>query len=323
MSDELAHYTTEQGLAAILSTKKLWATHWQFLNDSSELQHGMHIINCIFDDVRKSMPKEDLLRRFIEQEEPKFLQNLWFSGIAPNQNVPEFFITSFSRISDENKDDGILSQWRSYGDFSIVFSRDSLRKSYRFFSKKCKEHVGLDLQEGCLECKKFIFAHTLDLVRYPQDIAELEKEGYKDSLEVIKKYAPIFINGVKEGALNITLNEFDLFVKAITVLLTTIKHPGFNEEKEFRFACLNRVERYGGGYDFESPYEVAIKNNAPRLEVDFSPEAIKRIIIGPQPNQDQKVVIVRHYLDLYGYKSVDVVKSSIPYKKNISAEMNH
>jgi len=77
MSDEIAHYTTEQGLAGILSSKKLWATHWRFLNDFSEMQHGIDIINNIYHKVLKSMPKGDMLRRFIEQEGPQILQDLY------------------------------------------------------------------------------------------------------------------------------------------------------------------------------------------------------------------------------------------------------
>lgn len=54
VDDEIAHYTTEQGLECILRSKTLWATHWKFLNDYSEMQHGMHIINYRNVEVLKS-----------------------------------------------------------------------------------------------------------------------------------------------------------------------------------------------------------------------------------------------------------------------------
>ncbi len=321
MSDEIAHYTTEQGLAAILSTKKLWATHWRFLNDLSETQHGIDIINDIHRATLDSMPDQNILRKRLEQEGPQFLKNLWFKCISPNGKDPEFFMTSFSKIfeKDKSKDDGILSQWRSYGDnggFAIVFSREGLRKSYYLYSKKCETHAGEEQKYGCPECQKFIIAHTLDDTIYPVNILEVKEENYKNALEIIRYWAPALI---KSDVKKFSSETIDAWVKAIILLITTIKHPGFNEEKEVRFACLNRVERPGGGYHLESPYKVVMKNNAPRLEIDFQPETIKRIIIGPQPNQDQKELAVRYYLESNGYEGVDVVKSSIPYRKNISA----
>ena len=103
-------------------------------------------------------------------------------------------------------------------------------------------------------------------------------------------------------------------------LIATMKHKGFYEEQEVRFLCLNRCERRsedGSGYHNMSPYPIEIECNAPRLKIDFPPQAIKKIIIGPQLNQSQKEILLRFHLELYGYRGVSIVKSSAPYVKNV------
>lgn len=41
----LYHYTTLEGLKGILETQTLWATHFEFLNDSSELSTFKDILS--------------------------------------------------------------------------------------------------------------------------------------------------------------------------------------------------------------------------------------------------------------------------------------
>lgn len=102
---KVAHYTTFEGLRGILSTKQLWATHYQFLNDTSEMEHGKKHIGKIWqqqcDKVGLSSPNE-----------------AWWKVFTPNDDHPEFFITSFCGVPAGNIDlesDGLLSQWRGYG----------------------------------------------------------------------------------------------------------------------------------------------------------------------------------------------------------------
>ncbi len=317
----IAHYTTEQGLQGILTSKKLWATHHYFLNDYTEMKLGMEITSTIFHDALASMEDAEKLKRFIAQEESGFLQKFWLSGFLPKVNPRieelEIFTTSFSEYTDN---DGLLSQWRSYanhGGFAIVFSSQELKDSYAFHSKKCKEHPGLTQVENCEDCLEVIHTHLLLPIQYHKDVGRLKREGYQEAYEAIEDFAPILIKTIEEPDLCKTISPEDtkLFMNGILAFMTTIKHQGFQEEKELRFACLNRIEKPEGGYHFESPYKSSIEGGIPRLMIDFLPKTIKKIIIGPQERQDQKEILIRYLLESHQYENVEIVRSTIPYRK--------
>jgi len=42
----LYHYTTGEGLAGILRTRTMWATHIGYLNDATEFQHGLRLVQA-------------------------------------------------------------------------------------------------------------------------------------------------------------------------------------------------------------------------------------------------------------------------------------
>ena len=45
--DLLFHYTNAGGLLGILSTSRIWATNYRFLNDSSEIAYGAAIFEAV------------------------------------------------------------------------------------------------------------------------------------------------------------------------------------------------------------------------------------------------------------------------------------
>ena len=47
----LYHYTDQTGLDGILSSGCMWATHFKFLNDSSEREHGFSVFSKAIDDI--------------------------------------------------------------------------------------------------------------------------------------------------------------------------------------------------------------------------------------------------------------------------------
>ena len=60
----VAHYTTYPGLMGILQSKQLWATHYKFLNYSSEMEHGAIYINDICSQVTRSTQFNEKIRQF-------------------------------------------------------------------------------------------------------------------------------------------------------------------------------------------------------------------------------------------------------------------
>ena len=114
--DCLYHYTTLEGLKGILETQTLWATHFEFLNDSSELKvFKEKFLNVLREDPRIRTDFESLiksLQKVIEKE--------------------EIYITSFCHEPKDpyTQKNGLLSQWRGYGccgAAAIAFNKEILR----------------------------------------------------------------------------------------------------------------------------------------------------------------------------------------------------
>lgn len=108
----LAHYSSASGIAGILSSKSLWATHIQFLNDSREFLHAIGLAREHLETVRRSgidasaSPLTDALFQRLDA----MPGNTW--------------IVSFS------EEGNLLSQWRGYcpaGGYVVSFRPQALK----------------------------------------------------------------------------------------------------------------------------------------------------------------------------------------------------
>jgi hypothetical protein len=100
------HYCDANALLSILEHKTLRFTHAAYLNDTSEIQHGVGICRQILEKRLKQSPSDPFLAQSI-----RYLDNaeLW-----------QYYVCCFSECRDS------LSQWRAYADngagFAIGFS---------------------------------------------------------------------------------------------------------------------------------------------------------------------------------------------------------
>lgn len=301
---QIAHYTTLAGLRGILETKQLWATHYRFLNDRSEIEHGKGYLREIWKEI-VGTTKISLF--------PGFENFWWAAGFAPKTD-PEFFVSSFTGIPSDKealKKNGILSQWRGYGNnggFAIVFDSAALDASYHSFGKKCKAHNEHD--DSCSDCKIHFTAKIFDEVIYSHDLAMIQNHP---DISIIKTHFDKFCTALNSGA-NIQSDPNDIeYYKFALYLMFNLKHQEFEEENEVRFSCFNRLEKFAGGYLNTSPFQINIEDQKPRLKIDFDPTAIKTIIVGPQKEQDQMQIYIKYFLENLGYLNVDVSKSEIPF----------
>lgn len=101
----LYHYTTVNGLQGILETNRLWASAAYYLNDSSEVEYGSHLLH-----------DELSVWRTANQNNPCFAADVL-------QGLDEIFSSPLSRISRTStiyvtcfcENGNLLSQWRAYG----------------------------------------------------------------------------------------------------------------------------------------------------------------------------------------------------------------
>ncbi|SRR6266700_1320089 len=105
--DTLWHYTTYVGFHGIVTTKKIWATEYRFLNDRKEFLHAKDLARTLIDEepeqIGEQFPARDMLRRAVD--------GAWNTGPLHGERL-RIMVASFSEEADQ------LSQWRGYADNS-------------------------------------------------------------------------------------------------------------------------------------------------------------------------------------------------------------
>ena len=126
----LYHYTNFKGLEGILKEDCLWATDAHTSNDSSEIKHGLKLL-------QNYLKKEVAILEELLVKIDKFSQYLvGDKGIAKG-----VFLSCFSEADEKNDyciKNGLLSQWRGYGSeqgYAIKFRSNDLLKNYTGLEK--------------------------------------------------------------------------------------------------------------------------------------------------------------------------------------------
>lgn len=94
----LYHYTGAAGVTGILTEGKLRATNYSFLNDPTEVQHGLDLAHSVLNDEKDQATRSDRKKLLAVIEE-----NL------SKQTMAEVYVCCFTTCRDD------LSQWRAYG----------------------------------------------------------------------------------------------------------------------------------------------------------------------------------------------------------------
>jgi hypothetical protein len=101
--EKLWHYTSYAAFQAIVSSKKIWATEYRFLNDREEFRHAKNLALELVEEelefVGAQFPARDTLRNSV---------NVAFNTGALHGDRHRIMVASFSEAEDQ------LSQWRGY-----------------------------------------------------------------------------------------------------------------------------------------------------------------------------------------------------------------
>jgi Protein of unknown function (DUF2971) len=113
--DLLYHYTTQNGLLGVVTSREIWASHTQYLNDSREFRHALEVVREELAIMKLEDSSADRSVLIDEMEE----------ALTMSVETVNVCVCSFSADGDT------LSQWRAYGGaasgFSIGFSGAFLR----------------------------------------------------------------------------------------------------------------------------------------------------------------------------------------------------
>ena len=327
---ELFHYTNAAGLAGIIQSQTLWATHYAYLNDSEEIKFFLEkrfpdilqpIIDSSLDEYFKQNPAEQSVT---EREGGKDkVANRLIQEITTKQkdillNLAEPYIFSF--CSTKNKDvswHGLLSQWRGYGrDDGYAISFDTARLSELLKKAGKKWENDLDLFFG-------------DVV-YSSDPDQKFRDEFEEDLNVIKSFSEDSLRGNSEE----NIRELDKIFPALMKCTCRYKHWGFKEENEVRIIAIPHPTRNKKFCELTKADGITIQE-MPRkhylrsgtlvpyidlfegvTSVSENPLPIERIIVGPSTNDQEKQRRVRAaelLIAQYGIKDVQVSASEIPY----------
>lgn len=311
---ELFHYTTGVGLEGILTSRQLRATHAAFLNDAEE-QVGFlkYRLPGLIRESAKSALEEictDQTHRTridgeggIEVATDRIVRDLSraVEETVIGHDVP--FVTCFcshKRDEDEVSSNGLLSQWRGYGvdgGYAIVFETSGI-------------HALLKLEED-----KFLTQGFMGDVDYYK--GDNLPETIEDETAIKVACRKFLLTGDHKH-----LKDLPFPMSRRTMFR---KHHGFAEEQEVRIVTLIQSERVleglrKAGHDKPSKdIQFAARQGVlvPFVSlfgpsVGNPPLPVKRIIIGPHPDQKRRrkgLELLLRQLKL----QADLVESNIPY----------
>jgi hypothetical protein len=312
----LYHYTTWEGLLGILGSRSLWATHYRFLNDFSEIVLFRERLVTLMrpyvtkayerllqgsPNVQQKIDQDGGLRQAV-QHDTEVLIDAQYRATGD-----EIYILSFCG-EHKNPDidrNGLLSQWRGYGaggGFAIVFN-----------TKRLEDILNL-------EVTKYHYSALIltDLV-YSNNDDRLRSEMAEDLTNLADDVAKIF-NHQEPFSENTELKGYYSFVNCVS----RYKHYGFCEENEVRVVALPTVlddemiemaSKEGSELKPEKERKFRKKDGGlvPYIELFTSQDMelpIERIIVGPHKEKESRAAALRVMLQKTG---IEISCSDIPF----------
>jgi hypothetical protein len=323
---ELHHYTGWNGLEGIWTTGTLFATHFNYLNDRSEVRTFIELLNThlresFSPELRKLQRSSFALKREIRRigglksaathfakVTSNAVMSLTFEGSfdTPAYAIP--YIASFCSHTGHTsyeRDHGLLSQWRGYGPderYAIVFDTVGLESA---LTEEGQRYV--------------INCYFHDVIYNDDRFSFVEKFSDVTNLLVNKVLRGIEQSGSAEGE----SRDEDSLLPAIVAAAARIKHRGFREENEIRIVeCPTTIEMAKiahQGTGVAVPPTTAFKQTHYRSVVgrgtipfiklfDWREGArlpIRRIIVGPHRAQKSLIEKVEY-----------LVRSEVPVRKS-------
>lgn len=287
---KLAHYTSARVALSLIENKTIWLNNIQYMNDYSEIKIGNTLLADYYNNETGNEIKE-----VIEEINHGIKQNLELSynnNLSRLMNTYAFCLTEHSKEED---DYGRLSMWRAYAPkngVAIVLDTD-------VFAEEAFNTKVATIPMFYLKREEFIDAVS--------DFAN-RLEKYKDDL----KYLP---------------NFSDLVLRKFIITALSMKHKGFQEEREWRviyndiFSNVNENDIVTENIEeINGELRIIKKLDFSQIRYGNCPfdmnKLIYRIIIGPSNNPEQLRTIFIHTLEKNGVIDAanKVVCSDIPVR---------
>jgi hypothetical protein len=287
----LFHYTGAHGVRGILNSDRIWASGAQHMNDWMEVVYGYDIM---MGALRTLVRTGGLCAR-----SQKVFSDVLRALEQPDSPFVDAYFAAFCEKGN------LLSQWRAYAGtqgFAIEVDPMVIKGELTLTTKAPARNLRLAKVEYEPDRQREGFQHVL---------AELI-----DTIENQRGHSERMI---------VTLTEFVRIV--LSSWAATVKHPGFQEEQEWRVIfqpMITTEEKYHSTEqfvvrveDFElvTHVELMPADNLPRKKGEQPKLPIKSITCGPNVSMRSTMRALEILLRNNGYDTVQILKSEIPARQ--------
>jgi DUF2971 family protein len=278
----LFHYTDAAGLKGVLETKQLWATHFEHLNDQSELRIGEDLVTKEAEGLARELPERSARRFIVEQ----------FAAMHPEQRlsrVGSIYLASLSEHGDQ------LSQWRAYG-------ADGSGYAIGFRSLPIPEPDTTEAAAGLI------------LLKCEYDASVFRRRIYQILLEISAGFEK-FVHS-ERGLTNtqaVGSIALSICLRRVAVEVPRLKDKAFEEEGEWRLVGFTSTDRDKEVVKFRTsaralvPYMPIPVSDGECMDLDA-------VVVGPRQDADRArrtaAILLRHH----GYSEEILRSSRAPYR---------
>ena len=287
----LYHYTDARGLEGIITAQQVWFTHYQHLNDPSEMEFGMTIAKKVLAEVggRTGGLAGGLVKIFCEMVDDLFSTDQLRATF-------EAYIASFTRESDD------LRQWQVYAANGRGFALGFAPPLFAIEDKpNRKPHENECVAPVCYGDDAGRLHHLPAIESAARIVANIADRKAKE-LRDINSGMPF-------------LDEMGKALIGAELLLNnlSVKHGAYEHEREVRLFIIGEVAKL-------APY-VSTRNRGaetvPFIKRDMplqQPRSIAEIVIGPAAPADAEDFACSLLAPFHSDPFSIVRRSTIPYR---------
>jgi hypothetical protein len=277
------HYTTLGALKSIIENQELWLTDYEYLNDASEIRHGVEVAREVFAVAVSDATAESaaVLSALLD---------------IPRDQLPRICVSCFSTPRDS------LTQWKGYGGGQAGVA---IAIQPRSFLEGLGYPRELQLAEILYDptTKRQVlqgFFHDWAALRDKDMAAGSALPGLYESLP--RGYFVELLAMMKDDAFSDERELRYVYMEDASGLLT-----------RFHGRALKRFRTSG---HLLVPYTTTkdLSNRSSIGEVLEYRLNLHEVIVGPHPHKDLIVSGLREFLDEHGYQDVVVSPSKIPFR---------
>jgi hypothetical protein len=280
----LYHYTNGAGLEGILKSGSFWATHYRYLNDTSEMLLGVDLFHEVVAEAKAKISHP------IASE---FLQRLRLH----DERAPHVYMVCFCEKLD------LLNQWRVYANnngFALGF-----------------EICELYAPDGRAPAMDY---HGCSLLKVEYDRTKRRKELLDTVLLIVdafNRHEADISEGIRGEAID---RAITITLVGVLPMILSFKHRAFDVEHEWRLVQLGaptrpvKVRATARGLVPYAEVPATVPMSATCSDRYLGRMPLRFVQHGPTAEPDKVKLALKFMLDSYRYDDAEVSGSQLPIR---------